>query len=136
MSVKQKNTVSKQSGGGEAAVNIFRGVISGIICFIVFLAATSLIVLKTAIAEKYFCILVLAVCAISSFVCAMTSCIKNKSRNLVIGMTSSIALLVLEFLVLLCFNSASVSNNLYFIIPANLILGFIGCVIGSNIRKK
>ena len=136
MSTQKTKTVSRAKVKNDFVSNIIKGFIFGIVSFIAFTAIFSLVILKTAIPEKYFFIMVLVSSAMSAMVGSLTACIKNKSKNLIIGMSVSIALLLAEFIILLCFNNANLSNNIYFMIPSVVALGFLGCVIGANIRKK
>lgn len=136
MSAKREKAVSNQNVKNGFPANIIRGFISGIIAFIGFTAIFSLVILKTSIPEKYFFIMVLISSALSALMGSLIACVNNKSKNLIIGMSVAIALLLAEFVILLCFNNAKLSNNIYFMFPSVLALGFIGCVIGTNIRKK
>ncbi len=116
--------------------NLLNSTIFGIISFILFLAIFSLVLLKTDISSDKFYILVLISSGISVLVGSLAASIYVKKNKLLVGLISTITVNVIEFLILLCFNNAELSVKIYFMFPIGLILGFIGCVIGSNIKAS
>ena len=136
MSTKKTKAVNKVNVKNGTINHMLKGFIAGLLSFIILIAVFSLVVLKSSIPEKYFFILVLAASAVSSLIGSLAACFKNKSKNLIIGMSVAIILLLTEFIILLCFNNANLSNSVYLMFPSALALGFIGCIIGANIRTK
>ena len=135
MAKRKNSSAKKQTGSREVPVAVFSGALSGVIAFIVFLSAFSLMILKTNIPEQYFFLMTLVCGGLSSFIGSLFASRKAGSKKLLCGMFTAVFLLIAEFLLLLCFNKASMSNYIYLMFPISLFLGFIGCVIGTNIRK-
>ncbi|MBQ8209698.1 MAG: TIGR04086 family membrane protein [Clostridia bacterium] len=111
------------------------GLISGLVSFVVFLAVFSIVILNTDIPTTYFFIMVLIASGISSIVCAAGASISSSKNKLIIGMLCSITVIIIQFVILLCFNNADLSSKIYLMFPADIVAGFIGCVIGANIRR-
>ncbi len=135
MSRRKNGAAKKQTGGREVPYSVFTGALSGVIAFIICLSAFSLIILKTNISEQYFFLMTLVCGGLSSFVGSLFAVRKAGSKKLPCGMFTAVFLLIVEFLLLLCFNKATMSNYIYLMFPISLFFGFIGCVIGINIRK-
>lgn len=119
-----------------AISSIFKGLISGITTFTVFLSVFSLIILNTEVSASLLFVFVLISGGISSFFCALVSALSAKKSRLILAQISSLILLVTEFIFLLCFNNASLSVKIYLIAPIALFLGLVGGIMGSNIRLK
>lgn len=115
---------------------ILKGIICGLTVFILILAVSSLIVLDTDIKSSFFFVLILINVGISSFAGASVTAICAKKSRLIISMFTVLILLSIIFLLLLCFNNASLSVRIYLIVPTSILSGFIGGVTGSNIRRK
>lgn len=109
---------------------------AGIFTFVAFLAVFSVVIMNFLIDKELFFLFVLLSSGISSFVCSITACRLSAQKKLIFSMSSSIILSVAEFLTILCFNNASLSNFVYFLFPIVIFFGFVGCVIGINVRKR
>lgn len=134
MSKTKAKSTKKQKELG-LPLNLLKGITVGILAFCILILICSLIVLKTAIESKYFFLLMFAASALSVFIGAASTCRSAGSRKLIAGMLTTAILLGIQFVILFCFNSAALSNSIYFIIPIDMIFGFLGCVAGANIRK-
>ena len=133
---KSKASVNVSPAGKKAAVNFIRALLIGFAVFLVFLAVFSLLIMNVDIPDKYFWIFVLVSSAFSALVCSFAASVKLKSKALINGMLADIVLLIAEFIILLCFNNAQPTYNIYFIIPAVIVFGFLGCVAAINIKFK
>lgn len=116
--------------------NLLISLMIGMIAFIGMMTVVSLIILNIAISQEYIYILVLIASGFSSLLGAAFACVFATGKRLITGMGLSVALAIIEFVLLLCFNNISLSNNIYFLLPTVIIFGFLGCLIGSNIKKK
>lgn len=128
-----KKRIKKNDRG--IAKNIVISLAIGIILFIIVLSASSLIMLNVAIDSEYLFLFVLIASGISALFSAFSSSLMLKNKRLIIGISISVVLAVFEFLILLCFNNASLSNLVYLIFPIMIFCGFTGYVIGTNIKK-
>lgn len=108
----------------------------GLFTFVIILAVSSLIILNVSIEYEYLYFFVLIAAGVSALICAVSACLFIKDKRLLIGMGVSVVLAITEFVLLICFNNISLSNNVYFMFPIVIFFGFIGCVIGTNIKKK
>lgn len=135
MSKRKIGVAKKQTGGREVPYAVFSGVLFGVPAYVACLSVFSLIILKTNILEQYFFLMTLCCGGLSSFAGSLFASRKAGSKKLLSGMFTAVFLLIAEFLLLLCFNKADMSNYIYLMFPISLLLGFIGCVIGTNIRK-
>ena len=116
--------------------NTLKGMMAGIVSFTVFLAIFSLVILKTDIESRLFFIFILITVGLSAFIGSFFTSAAAKKTRLLNGLLTTLILLVLEFILLLCFNNASLSVKVYLMIPIGILLGFIGGALGSNLRKK
>lgn len=116
--------------------NILKGLITGITTFLVVLAVFSLIILKTDISGSLFYIFVLITVGLSAFFGSFVTAVCAKKSRLIIAMFTALFLLSMSFILLLCFNNASLSVKIYLSAPIAVLFGFIGGVTGSNIRRK
>lgn len=108
----------------------------GIFAFIAVLSISSILILNISIQSEYLYLFVLAAAGFSALVEAIIMCMFIKNKRLIFGLGLSASLSVCQFLILLCFNNASLSNTIYILFPIVIFCGFIGCVIGTNIKKK
>ena len=108
----------------------------GVISFVFLLAVSSLILLKVNIRSEFMYIIVLISSSISSLISAAAACLFASGKRLITGMVIALILTITEFLLILCFNNANLSDNIYLMLPSAITAGFVGCVLGSNIRKK
>lgn len=129
---KRKTKLSSNSIFG----NTLKGVMTGVISYIVLLSIFSLIILKTNIPSNLFFIFILISIGISVFIGSTFSSFIAKKSRFLNGMLTDVILIVIDFVLLLCFNNASLSVKIYLIIPVAIIFGFFGSAIGSNIRKR
>lgn len=124
-----------QTGNREVPYALFSGALFGVVVFVVCLSVFSLLILKINIPEEYFFLMMLVCGALSSLTGSLRASLKAGRKKLFSGMVTALFLLIVEFLLLLCFNKAGMSNLIYLMFPVSLVFGFIGCIIGSNIRK-
>lgn len=133
---KNASAVKKKNQANTFPIGLLVGIASGAAVFALVLAIFSLVILKTNIPEQYFYFFILIAAALSSLVCGIAVCSRITRRRVIAGMIGVILLLILEFMLLLGFNYENFSNQIYLMIPSSVLFGFIGCVIGSNIRNK
>ena len=133
----QKNKKSKTVKNYKNAYinSVFKGFLTGVISLIIFLSIASLIILNLDIDKNYFFILVLVSSGLASVCCSLFSSVSVNSNRLLIGMISSVLIVIFQFVILIFFNSVDLSPKTYIIFPIDFVCGFAGCVLGSNIRK-
>lgn len=129
----RKNNNSTERG---YAKNIILSLLIGIISFVAVLAIFSVLILNVYIETGYLYLFVLIGAGISSFTTTVSICRFTLQKKLILSLSASVLLAIIEFLIILCFNNASLSNFVYLLFPIVIIFGFTGCVIGTNIRKK
>lgn len=108
----------------------------GLFAFVAVLSISSFIILKVSMQNEYLFIFVLVASGISAFLGSVSSCILLSSKRLISGMSIAAVFSVIEFIILLCFNNIALSNLVYLLFPIDMLCGFFGCVIGTNIKKK
>lgn len=128
----RKNTGTSDSNLIKtAAISLF----SGVLTFVTFLAVFSVLIMNVNIDKNYLFLFVLISSGVSAFISSIAVCRLSSQKKLVFSLAVAIVLSVAEFLVMLCFNNASLSNLVYLLFPVAIIFGFVGCVAGMNIRK-
>ena len=136
MSIKIKNNKKKtKSASSSLPMAVLKGFIAGVAAYLILIMISSAVILNVSIQNKYLFLFMLASAGVSAIVGSSLTAKSAPSKKLPLGMAASVILLILQMIILMCFNNASMSNLVYLNIPVNLILGFIGCIIGSNIRK-
>lgn len=131
------NTITKKiKKESSVAKKFITALLSGLFAFFVILTISSFIIINVSIPTEYFFAFVLLASGISSISGALFSCILLSSKLLLTGMTTSSILAIIEFLILMCFNNISLSGFIYLLFPVVIFSGFLGCVIGINIKKK
>ena len=129
--VKSKNT---------STLNIFNKIfystLIGIAIFIILLAVSSLLILNINIQSDRLYILILVTSRISVIVGATCGSFTASGKRLISGMTVTLILTVIEFVLLSCFNNIAISNKIIIIFPIAVISGFIGSITGTNVIKK
>lgn len=108
----------------------------GFFIFILILTVSSFIILSIPAEYKHLHIFVMIATALSALFCAVFSCVSVGKNRLITGMSVTMMLSITEFIVLLCFNNISLSYNIYFLFPIAIFFGFVGSVIGINVKKK
>lgn len=135
MSKRIGKSVKKGGNTISLPLNIAKGTALGWIIFVALLALFSLIILKSEINHSLFFLFVLGASMVSVMVGCMFVSKKAVGKKLPLGMVCCLILLITEFILLLCFNNTALSNKIYLIFPCDIVFGFIGCIIGANIRK-
>lgn len=110
--------------------------LTGFFIFVLLLIVSSFLILNIVIEYRYLYLFVMFATAVSALFCALFSSIFAEKNRLATGMIVTVSLIIAEFIILLCFNNISLSNNIYFLFPVSIVFGFIGCIIGINKKKK
>ena len=134
MSIKIKNN-KKKTKGTSLPMALLKGFIAGMAVYLILMMISSAVILNVSIQNKYLFLFMLASASVSAMVGSSLTAKSASSKKLPLGIATSVILLILQMIILMCFNNTSMSNLVYINIPVNLIFGFIGCIIGSNIRK-
>lgn len=129
--LKSKNTKSS-----SAFINILKGLITGLLIFFLFLSVFSITIINTDISDRYLYLFILISSAFSEFSGSFITGLFQRKSRVIIATTTSIILLIFTFILLLCFNNASLSVRIYLLIPVALVFGFTGSLAGANSRKK
>lgn len=136
MSIKIKNNKKKtKTTSSSLPLAVLKGFIAGMAAYLILIMISSAVILNVSIQNKYLFLFMLASAGVSAVVGSALTAKSAPSKKLPLGMAASVILLILQMIILMCFNNTSMSNLVYLNIPVNLIFGFIGCIIGSNIRK-
>ena len=129
--VKQKN-----KSNNNVVSKILYSAITGIVVFIILLAVSSLLILNILIPSERLYILILVASGISVIIGSACGSFTAYGRKLFFGMTVTLILTVIEFILLLCINNIAISINIIMMLPVSVISGLIGSVTGANIIKK
>ncbi len=116
--------------------DIIIGLLIGTGVFMVFLCLSALVITKVQINSNYLFILIIISSAISSlFTSFYTSHVTNKNK-LIFGVASSVILILMHFIIILCFNNSNLALKTYLIFPADIITALIGAIAGINLFRK
>ncbi len=128
--VTRKNVKSKR----EFSISILL-IFSYFLALVVFfagLSAFSLVAMKNVLSISVLQSFVIFSSAISVFISAVVVSINARRRKLITGMIVAIVIVITEFLLLMSFNTHTLSWQAYLMIPFALISAFIGCILGIN----
>lgn len=132
---KSKKQIRKKSVNNSFSISLIKGILSGIAGYVIFLALFSVVILKSNISNDNYFIMVLISSCVSSVVAAVVSSISIQKSKLVTGMLSTIIVTIIQFIILLCFNNIDLSVKVYLMFPINIVIGFLGSIIGTNIKR-
>ncbi len=133
MSVKVKSVKQKKELNSISV--IMMSVFLSFAVFVFMLIIFSFYIMKTHTQISVLQLFVIIASGISTLFSGFLSSYAIKSKKLIFGMLSGIFVAVCEFLILLCFNNASLTWQVYFLIPVAIITSFVGCLTGINIKK-
>ncbi len=133
MSVKVKSRKSKKEMN-----NISVLIMSVVLSFAVFglmLVLFSFYIMRTHTEVGVLQLFVIIAAGVSTLFSGFLSSFSIKSKRLIFGMLSGIFVAVCEFLILLCFNNAALTWQVYYLIPVAIITSFVGCLTGTNLKN-
>ena len=110
--------------------------IAGIAAFLAILSIFSVLVMNMHTSDELLQLYVIADGAAVSFIISLICCTKIQNKRLICGLSLSALTAISEFILILCFNNADICPQTYILIPAVMILSFMGCISGCNIRIK
>ena len=117
-------------------VILILSVIAGIFIFVVLLCISAFIITKVAIKKEFLFLFIIASSGISSLLSSFAASNKISKNKLFAGLISALTITVIQFLIILCLNNNNLALKTYFIIPTDIILGFLGSIAGINILRK
>lgn len=130
--IKKRKRANEKSTGAIILLAYF----SGIVSFAIMLSVFSIVIMNYHTANSMLQFYVLICSGVSSLIVSLAASMSVKTKRLIYGMAVAIVTGITEFLILLCFNNSGLTGQVYILFPIVIVMGFVGCVIGTNIKKK
>lgn len=126
----------RKKRSSNPASEIIISVLFGNIIFSIMLSVFAILIMNISVKSEYLFLFIIASSALAIFISAIYSSRKISKNRLLSGMISGTIIVLIHFLIILCFNNAQLAMRTYFIFPSAILSSFLGSITGINTVKK
>lgn len=117
-------------------INITINTVIGNILFVIFICLSAVIITKYPVNSELLFLFIITSSSLGSLFSGFLSARKAEKNKLLTGCIASIMLTIIHFIIILCFNNASLAMKTYIIFPCDIITGIIGTIAGINLIRR